>query len=171
MKTCGYCGNVFWRNKKQAYWQWEKAAFCSPLCRNKGRATHKRTRTRLYRIWASIKQRCLNPHDQSFPDYGGRGITICDEWRDDFLAFANYVEPDPGAREIGRIDNELGYQPGNIRWETRRQNTRNTRNTHWVEYQGRRLSLAEVCEGTSLSSSAVGWRLRHGWNVERALQP
>jgi hypothetical protein len=74
--------------------------------------------SRLYEIWLDIKKR------------------ICDEWRTDFAAFARYVAPDPGpGYELGRIDNDLGYQPGNVGWETKTQNARNRRTTHWVEYK------------------------------------
>jgi hypothetical protein len=171
-KACAHCGDLFSRRKRVADSQWAKAAFCTPVCRNKSRATHRRTRTRLYKIWVAIKQRCLNPRAQSFPDYGARGIALCEDWRDDFVAFANYVEPDPGVGfELGRLNNDLGYQPGNVRWETRRQNNCNRRDTHWVKYKGRRLSLAEACEEAGLRYSLVEWRLRHGWDAESALKP
>ncbi len=81
-----------------------------------------------YMAWDSMKQRCLNPRHKNFSDYGGRGITVCQEWTDSFEAFFAHVGPRPGPEySLDRRDNERGYEPGNVRWttwETQNQNQR-----------------------------------------------
>lgn len=90
--------------------------------------THGRTDSPEYKAWISMKARCLNETDQSYPSYGGRGITVCEIWKKDFQAFIGHVgnRPFPEA-QIDRINNDGNYEPGNVRWTTRKENTRNRR--------------------------------------------
>ncbi len=84
----------------------------------------------LYRTWASLKLRCLYPLASGYKNYGGRGITICDSWRNDFLSFVQDVGPKPGpGYSLDRIDNDGNYEPGNVRWATRKEQTQNRRRT------------------------------------------
>lgn len=171
LKRCS-CGKYFARNPKYSRAQWETAFHCSPSCANKARATHGQRRSRLYRVWAGIKNRCLNSNDPLFGYYGARGITICDEWRYDFSAFAKHMGEDPGAKfEVGRIDNNRGYEPGNVRWETKSQNMRNKRTTRIVIYNGKTMPLIEACEITGVPYKKAFRRLSDGWSLERALKP
>ena len=84
------------------------------------KTTHGKSRTKENKVWRGIKQRCLNPKHKQYPDYGGRGITICDEWKDDFQAFYDCVgkAPYPSA-SLDRINNDGNYEPGNIRWASK----------------------------------------------------
>jgi len=92
------------------------------------RTTHGRRKDPLYRVWSWIKDRCLNPRNGAYANYGGRGIRICEAWRSDFVAFAAAVGQRPSpAHSIDRINNDGHYEPGNVRWATRSIQNANTR--------------------------------------------
>ena len=123
-----------------------------------------------YIAWCNVIARCTNPRMHAYPNYGGRGITMCERWRSDFLAFLADMGPRPSAdMQIDRIDNDGDYEPGNCRWATPKTNCRNRRSTRWVDVCGRRVSLVEAAERAGVSYTLVKGRVRAGWPVERAL--
>lgn len=136
------------------------------------RTTHRHGGSYLpeYRAWQTMRLRCHNPANRAFKDYGARGITVCDRWRDDFPAFLADVGSKPSPKhEIDRIDNDRAYEPGNVRWVLRRENCRNRRSSYWVTFHGERRLLIEVCEQLGVDVIPVRKRLEAGWDAERAL--
>ena len=92
-----------------------------------GRPTHGMSRTPMYVLWTAMIQRCTNPNHGRFADYGGRGITVCDQWRHDFAAFYAHVGDRPEGMSLDRIDNDRGYEPGNVRWASHAEQRANRR--------------------------------------------
>jgi len=149
-KAKGYCANHY-----------------ALLCRNGTPITkqHRMSHTKIYKVWEHIKQRCLNPNCESYKDYGGRGIIICDKWKNDFMAFYNDVGnlPFPKA-ELDRKENDGNYEPDNCRWVTRAINSRNTRRIilNWFTvkslrrlYNLHKYSLKDLCKIYNLTFSTV----------------
>lgn len=123
-----------------------------------------------YRAWRHIVQRCCNPLHKQFKGYGGRGITVCDEWKNNFQSFFNYIGKRPSSKHsVDRINNNLGYEPNNVRWATTAEQNSNRRDNHVVEIDGVRYTLAEAIRLNGLRSNVVRQRLALGWTHERAL--
>jgi len=123
-----------------------------------------------YRAWRSAIDRCHNPESRNFKNYGARGIAVCPEWRGSFEAFFAHlgVKPTP-KHTLERVDNHRGYEPGNVRWATYREQGNNRRDNHVVEINGEKMTLAEAIRRKGQKSSRVRQRLAIGWSVERAL--
>lgn len=140
---------------------------CKYFESNKGRnKTHGQTGTRLHKIWSSMKQRCNNPNARCFELYGGRGITVCDEWQNSFEAFRDWAIANDYADNltIDRIDTNGNYCPDNCRWATYKMQENNRTNNHKVTYRGKEYTLSKLAEELHISSATLAWRLNHGWN-------
>ena len=116
--------------------------------------------------------RCNEPKNQKYYAHGARGISVCDEWLNDYDAF--YIWAIENGYKVGlwieRIDNNGNYEPSNCRWATRKEQMRNTRRNHFVEYRGERKTIAEWCEILKLNYSTVNGRINRGWSAERAFE-
>lgn len=127
--------------------------------------THCESHTRLHNIWCGINKRC-----KSDVRYGGRGIIICEEWKD-YENFAKWARENGYTDEltIERIDVNGNYCPSNCTWIPLGKQARNRRTTFWVEYNGKTMSLAQASEEAGLPYKQVFFRIKHGWTPERAL--
>lgn len=126
--------------------------------------------SREYTVWKAIKQRCHNPNNPRYRDYGGRGVTVCLRWRRDFSAFLDDAGTSPSkAHTLDRIDNDRGYEPGNVRWMTRKSQNRNKRNTRWVTIDGKTMSLIDAAEMLNVNYITVYSRVQRGWDAVKAL--
>lgn len=126
-------------------------------------------KNREYLIWAGMLNRCYVPSNTSYPSYGGRGITVCDRWRD-FKAFIEDMGEAPSSNHsIDRIDSNGNYSPDNCRWATRTEQARNTRTNRLLTYQGETLTMIEWAKRLGVSYHALFARLKNGWSTEEAL--
>lgn len=131
------------------------------------------TDKRLHEIWKGIKSRCGNPARNNYKDYGGRGITICAEWRDSFEAFRDWALAN-GYRDdltIDRIDNAGNYCQENCRWATITEQCNNTRRNHIVEAFGESHTLAEWARINGLSYNTIKTRMRRGVQGDELVAP
>ena len=133
---------------------------------------HGKYHARVYRTWASIVQRCCNSNYKDFKNYGARGITMCDEWKNDFQAFYDWAISNGynDSLTIDRIDNNKGYEPSNCRWATKKQQSRNRRNVKQYTINGEKHCLSEWCEIIGLNYNNVRQRVYKGWSIEKALE-
>lgn len=130
--------------------------------------THGSSYTLIYNIWHGIKKRCLNPHFSEYPKYGGRGITICKRW-EKFENFLYDMGERPPGMSIERKNNSGNYEPENCEWATPKEQARNRRSNHLVQFNGQCLCLAEWAEITGIHRATLWGRLNRGWNIQDAL--
>lgn len=131
--------------------------------------------TRLYAIWNSMRQRCLNPKHRSYHNYGGRGIAICAEWND-FYIFRDWalksgydINAKRGKCTLDRIDVDKGYSPENCRWATMKAQSSNKRETIYLENNGEVHSLIEWSELTGVKYQTIWKRYKNGKSPQEIL--
>lgn len=125
--------------------------------------------TKIYRSWYHMVQRCINSNDRAYPDYGGRGITVCQRW----TKFSNFLEDVPGWKPgltIERIKNNKGYYPNNCRWATKKEQSRNKRNNRWATCFGKTQLLIEWSEEMGIPYRTLWYRIAKScWSIEKSL--
>ena len=139
---------------------------------NTSKATfiHGMAKTPEYRAWAHIVERCTVPNTKGFENYGGRGITICDEWRHDFMAFYRHVGKHPSPKHsIDRIDNDGNYEPGNVRWATSQTQRNNNRRIHNITLHGHTMNIDQWAKFVNIKYSAIWSRIKRGWPPAKAI--
>lgn len=129
-------------------------------------------RARLYDIWRAMKERCNDPKNISYHNYGGRGISVCSLWEHDYLSFKAWALKNGYSDEmsIDRINISGNYSPENCRWATRKQQNNNTRHNTFITAFGETLTLAQWSEKTGISSDLISARIKRlKWEPEIAL--
>lgn len=129
------------------------------------------TRSKEYNTWNLMIQRCYNPKDSRYADYAGRGVIVCDRWKNSFEAFLEDMGPKPGKRySLGRINNDGIYEPSNCRWENDVQQARNTRKSIFLTAFGETKHAKEWGEIKGIRYQTIITRIeKYGWSVEDAL--
>lgn len=136
--------------------------------RAKKNAKHQMSGTAEYHAWEAIIQRCTNPKSQNYPEYGGRGITVCEKWRD-FKAFFEDMGKRPPKTSIDRIDNNGPYAPCNCRWTTASTQMKNTRKSNYFTVEGVRAHITDWGRESGITPNLIRARLRGGWSAKAAL--
>lgn len=139
--------------------------------------THGNKKTKLYKVWCGIKERCFNPHNKRYKNYGGRGITICNEWLD-FLIFkewaykTGYKEIDNYKEKltIDRIDTNGNYEPDNCRWITPREQNRNYSKNHFLTYNSKTQCLSDWADELGIKRGTLLYRIKSGKTIEEAFK-
>jgi hypothetical protein len=130
---------------------------------------HGQSRTRLYRVWWDMLRRCKDPKEAGYKNYGGRGITVCEEWHEfkSFYEWANMNGYSPNL-SIDRINNNGNYEPSNCKWSTRHEQCRNKRNNVLISFNGTTLCLRDWAIKIGISYTGLERRIK-SWPVKRAL--
>ena len=134
---------------------------------------HRMCGTPEYRAWMAMKSRCTDPTHDSWDDYGGRDIKVCERWlgENGFAEFYADLGPRPSRlHSLDRRDNDGGYNPNNCHWATAKEQQRNRRNNRLVTYEGVTKSVVEWCEEYKAESGPVASRLDNGWDLMKALK-
>lgn len=132
--------------------------------------THGRSSGRTYNIWTNMRQRCNNPKHPEYHFWGGRGISVCDEWDASFEAFFADMGECPPGMSIERKDNDKGYGPGNCLWASPKHQANNRRSNRMLTIAGETLSLAMWAERTGLAYGILLHRVARNWPVERLFE-
>lgn len=132
---------------------------------------HGMTRSPEYRTWCSMKERCYKETDNNYHNYGGRGITVCDRWRESFENFYADMGPRPKNKSLDRKDNSLGYTPDNCRWATTVEQANNKRNNDLHLFRGSLVSLSTIARFTGIPQPTLWCRLnRMKLSIDEAVE-
>lgn len=142
---------------------------------NQVHTKHGKRHSRIYQVHRTMCQRCYNPNAHEYENYGGRGIEVCDEWKD-FLTFEKWATANGydetakhGKCTLDRIDPNGDYEPSNCRWATMKQQQRNRRNNVLITYNGETHCMSEWAEIIGIPYGTFQKRLAYGWSIERAI--
>ena len=131
--------------------------------------THGMSKTAIYAIWDSMIQRCYNSTRRDYNSYGGKGIEVCDRWRNSFEMFFEDMGHRPDGMSLDRIDTTKGYSLENCRWSTTTQQARNRTDNKLITFAGKTLCLIAWANELGINKITLHGRLAKGWSEERAL--
>lgn len=138
--------------------------------KGKAKKTHGMTKTKIYKTWSGMIQRCTNPKNNKFANYGKRGIVVCDAWKS-FDAFFKDMGLPKNGESLDRIDTNGNYEPSNCRWATQLVQQNNRRDNVEICLNGEKMTLAQYARKHNLNQDKIQQRLKRGWSVQKACQP
>lgn len=142
---------------------------CGCLVKDNHVRTHGQAKTKLYHVYYGMKERCYNPKHESYDRYGGRGITVCDEWRNDFKVFYDWAITN-GYKEgltIDRKNYDKNYSPDNCGWITQAEQCRNTSRNNHITIDGVTRLLVDWCEIYGVNKSTACYRIKKKWPIKK----
>lgn len=137
--------------------------------KNEFHTTHGKHAENIYDTWSQMKARCENPNHAWYYRYGGRGITVCEEWSKSFVNFYQAMGDKPDGLSLDRIDNNGNYEPGNCRWSSQKEQIRNREISKYIEFNGVSKPLAQWAEEYGIKRKKLAYRLKQGWDIKDAL--
>ena len=133
--------------------------------------THNMSKSGEHNSWTLMKQRCTNPNNPNFKDYGERGIKMFEPWIESFEEFFSHVGKKPTKfHTIERINNDGGYFPGNVKWGTRKEQANNQRSNHMITFEGETMNMTQWAKHLGVTRGLLKDRIvKLGWGIEKAL--
>jgi hypothetical protein len=166
--SCGNTATIEGRKLKTGH---TKSCGCLNQESRSSRGRHKEAgKTREYNIWAQMKMRCYNKNNHAFARYGGRGITVCDEWLNSFERFIQDMGRAPAKHSIERLNNNNGYYKGNCRWASVIEQNNNKRNNVNIEYNNEIKTVSNWCRELGLNVKRTKYRIASGWSTKSAFE-
>ncbi len=175
-RDCSAKGRVFWRcacdcgnifsapSQNLRNGQCKSCGCLQKEVFRKNVTTHGMTKTKAFRTWMGIQDRCYNEKNPKFKNYGARGIKVCDRWLESFENFfADMGHPQPH-ESIDRENNDGDYSPENCRWADNKTQARNRRSNRFVVLDGESKTIAEWSEITGISQGTISERIKYGWS-------
>lgn len=161
------CGCIAAEKTKERWKSADAEKLRKRLSENASNVSHRLSKHPLYSVWIDMKGRCYKPANKFYKDYGGRGIKVCEKW----FSFKNFyddmIDGWEKGLQIGRINNDGDYEPGNCRWETPCQQQRNRRDTVFVETPSGRMKLADAADKYGLTPNCIRYRIEAGWAPDK----
>jgi hypothetical protein len=128
---------------------------------------HGMWQTPTYNSWGCMIQRCYNVKYTDYHNYGGRGITVCDSWKESFLNFFNDMGERPIGTSLDRIDNNKGYSKDNCKWASRKEQARNMRKNNKLQTPWGFITMAEITEITGIRANTIKKRIKNNWDYDK----
>ena len=122
--------------------------------------------TKTYKVWERMKLRCYNKNRDRYKNYGGRGIKVCDRWKNSFENFYKDMGDKPEEMTLDRIDNNGDYTPENCRWATHEQQVNNKTDSNYIEINGKKLTVTQWAKKLKVNPKTLFSRLNRGWSKE-----
>jgi hypothetical protein len=133
--------------------------------------THGLTKTPLYKVWLGMKRRCGNPNSKDYFYYGGRGICVCEDWKNDFLSFYDWARNNGYVEGLTLDRSEVNgnYEPSNCRWISQKEQSNNTRRNKFFHFDGETFTLSQIADKCGIRYSVLYKRMKRGWTLEDAV--